>query len=59
MILYLPTASSMGDDRHWMYDGWKKSGAHIDEWWDKTKDFIERALSLVTTKKIMCPCVKC
>jgi hypothetical protein len=28
MIFYLPTASSMGDDRRWMYDGWKRSGAH-------------------------------
>jgi hypothetical protein len=42
-----------------MYDGWKRSGAHTDDWWDKTKDFIERAFSLVTIEKIMCPCVKC
>jgi hypothetical protein len=49
----------MGDDRRWMHDGWKRNGAHTDEWWDKTNDFIEHALSLVTTKKIRCPCVKC
>jgi hypothetical protein len=49
----------MGDDRRWMYDGWKKNGAHTDEWWEKTDDFIKRAFSLVTTPKIMCPCVKC
>jgi hypothetical protein len=59
MILYLTIASSMGDDRRWMYDGWKRSGAHIDEWWDKTKDFIKRAFSLVTTEKIKCSCIKC
>jgi hypothetical protein len=49
----------MGDDRRWMYYGWKRSGAHIDEWWEKTSDFIERAFSLVTTEKIRCPCLKC
>jgi hypothetical protein len=59
MILYLPTASSMGDDCWWMYDGWNKSGAHTDEWWDKTKDFIKHAFSLSSTNKIRCPCVKC
>jgi hypothetical protein len=59
MILYLHIASSMGDDRQWMYDGWKKSGAHTHLWWHNTKDFIERALSLASTKKIRCPFVKC
>jgi hypothetical protein len=49
----------MGDDRRWMYDGWKRNGAHTDEWWKKTSDFIERAFSLVTTKKIRYPCMKC
>jgi hypothetical protein len=42
-----------------MYGGWKKNGAHTDEWWEKTDDFIERAFSLATTPKIRCPCVKC
>jgi hypothetical protein len=49
----------MGDDRWWMYIGWKRNGAHTDEWWEKTDDFIECAFSLVTTEKIRCPCVKC
>jgi hypothetical protein len=49
----------MGEDHRWMYDGWKKNGAHTDEWWEKTNDFIERAFSLATTPKISCPCVKC
>jgi hypothetical protein len=45
----------MGDDHRWMYDCWKKNGAHIDEWWEKTDNFIKRAFSLVTTVKIRCP----
>jgi hypothetical protein len=49
----------MGDDHRWMYDGWKRNGAHTDEWWEKTCDFIKHAFSLVTTKKIKCPCMKC
>jgi hypothetical protein len=55
MILYLPIASSMGDNRRWMYDGWKKSGPHVYLWWDKIKYFIERAFSFTSTKKIRCP----
>jgi hypothetical protein len=42
-----------------MYDGWKRNGAHTDEWWEKTGDFIERVFSLATTEKIRCPYVKC
>jgi hypothetical protein len=49
----------MGDDRQWMYDGWKRNRVHTHEWWDKTNDFIERAFSLMTTEKIRCPCMKC
>jgi hypothetical protein len=49
----------MGEDRCWMYDGWKKNGAHTDEWWEKTNDYIEHAFSLATTPNIRCPCVKC
>jgi hypothetical protein len=45
----------MCDDRQWMYDVSKKNGAHIDEWWDKTSDFIERGIK----PKIRCPCMKC
>jgi hypothetical protein len=32
LILYLTTVASMGEDHRWMYDGWKKNGAHTDEW---------------------------
>jgi hypothetical protein len=49
----------MGDDRRWMYDGWKRNRAHTDEWWEKTGDFIERVFSLMITEKIRCPCMKC
>jgi hypothetical protein len=49
----------MSDDRRWMYNAWKRNGAHTNEWWDKTSDFINRAFSLVTTEKIRCPCVNC
>jgi hypothetical protein len=45
----------MDDNRRWMYDGWKKSGAHVYLWWDKIKDFILRAFSIKSTKKIRYP----
>jgi hypothetical protein len=41
-----------------MYDGWDRNGAHTNEWWKKTSDFIERAFSLATTEKMRCPCMK-
>jgi hypothetical protein len=59
MILYLPTDSSIGDNCWWMYDSWNKSGAHSEEWWDKTKDFIQHAFSLSSIDKIRYPCDKC
>jgi hypothetical protein len=49
----------MGDDRQRMYDAWKKSGVYINEWWDKTKDFIKCAFALASTEKIWCQGVKC
>jgi hypothetical protein len=49
----------MGEDHCWIYNGWKKNGAHTDEWWEKTDDFIECAFSLASTPKIRCPCMKC
>jgi hypothetical protein len=49
----------MCDNHRWMYDSWNKSGAHSYEWYDKTKDFIECALSLSTIDKIKCPCDRC
>jgi hypothetical protein len=49
----------MDDDHRWMYDDWKRNGAHADKWWEKTSDFIERAFSVSTIEKISSPCVKC
>jgi hypothetical protein len=41
-----------------MYNGWKRNGAHTNDWWKKTNDFNDREFSLATTEKIMCPCMK-
>jgi hypothetical protein len=53
----LPT--TMDDDRKWMYDGWRKNGAHLRELVDKTNKFIELAFSLSNTGITRCPCNKC
>jgi hypothetical protein len=37
----------------------EKWGTHTDVWWDKTKDFIKRVFSFMSTEKIRCSCVKC
>jgi hypothetical protein len=37
LTLFLTTVASMGEDRRWVYDGWKKNWAHIDEWWEKDR----------------------
>jgi hypothetical protein len=50
---------TMSDDRKWMYDGWRKNGAHSREWIDKTNKFIEHAFSLLNTGIARCPCNKC
>jgi hypothetical protein len=49
----------MGDDRKWMYDGWRKNGAYSRELVDKTNKFIEHAFSLSNTRIARCPCNKC
>jgi hypothetical protein len=38
-----------------MYGGWKKSGAHIREWMNKTQEFIDRAFSVPTNRGVKCP----
>jgi hypothetical protein len=50
--------ATIGDDRKWMYDGWRKNGAHSREWVDKTNKFIEHAFSLSNTGIVRCPCNK-
>ena len=52
-------ASNMGEDHSWMYNGWDKSGAHLDEWVTKTMTFLGRAFSLSKINKVWCPCSKC
>ena len=49
----------MGDDRGWMYAGWKKGGRHTNEWFDKTQQFVELAYGKATQGVIRCPCNKC
>jgi hypothetical protein len=49
----------MGDDQKWIYDGWRKNGAHSRERVDKTNKFIEQAFSLSNSGIAMCPCSKC
>jgi hypothetical protein len=50
--------TNMGDDRKWMYGGWKNNGAHSREWVDKANKFIEHAFSLSNTRIVRCPCNK-
>jgi hypothetical protein len=50
----------MADEgRGWMYGGWKKSGAHITEWMNKTQEFIDRASSGPPDEGVKCPCSRC
>jgi hypothetical protein len=53
-------ASRMTDEgREWMYDGWKKSGAHTREWMNKTQEFIDRAFFVPANQDVNCPCSRC
>jgi hypothetical protein len=51
--------ATMVDDQKWMYDGWRKNGAHLREWVDKTNKFIEHAFSLLNNGMARCPCNMC
>jgi hypothetical protein len=51
--------ATMGDDRKWMYDSWRKNGDHSREWVDKTNKFIEHAFSLSNTGIVRCSCSEC
>jgi hypothetical protein len=42
-----------------MYGGWKKSGAHMGEWMNKTPEFIDRAFSLPNNQGVKCTCSRC
>jgi hypothetical protein len=45
--------------RGWMYDGWKKSGAHTTEWMNKIQEFIDRVFSVPLDQGVKCPCSRC
>jgi Transposase-associated domain len=49
----------MGEDRSWMYNGWKKNGRFSPEWVAGTNAFLDRAFSLSSTGNAQCPCNKC
>lgn len=45
-----------------MYDGWKRSGQHTDEWFDKAEAFVEEAFRRFpnpSVAKVPCPCAVC
>lgn len=43
-----------------MYEGWKKSGNHSEEWAKKTDEFIDKAFELSKTGQyVWCPCNNC
>jgi hypothetical protein len=49
----------MAEDRGWMYGGWKKGEAHMQEWMNKTLEFINHAFSVANNCCVKCPCNKC
>jgi hypothetical protein len=49
----------MGDRRDWMYEGFKRGGYHISEWFAKTQMFLDHAVALSQIDNIRCPCNKC
>jgi hypothetical protein len=50
----------MADEgRGWMHGGWKKSGAHMRKWINKTKEFINRAFSLPNKWGVKGPHSRC
>jgi hypothetical protein len=50
--------ATMGEDRKWMYDGWKKNGSHSREWVDKTNKFVKHTFSPSNTEIVRCSCNK-
>jgi hypothetical protein len=43
----------------WMYEGFKKGGCHTNEWFAKTRMFLDHAAALSQIDNIRCPCNKC
>jgi hypothetical protein len=43
------------EGRGWMYSDWKKSGAHMMKWMNKTQEFIDCAFSILVNQGVKCP----
>lgn len=49
----------MGEDRQWMYEGWRKNAPSLERV-TKTEDFVNRAFALPNTGDyVRCPCSNC
>jgi hypothetical protein len=51
--------SRMVEDHGWMYGDWKKDGAPMKEWMNKTQEFIDRTFSLPNNYGVKCSCSRC
>ena len=47
------------DDCEWMYTGRWGYGQWIDDWMNKTNDFLETVFRKAGTDKVWCPCSEC
>jgi hypothetical protein len=59
MFFVFCLAFEMDGDRRMMYDGWRKDGAHSNEWMIVTKAFLEHAFKDATGCLVKCPCNRC
>ena len=55
MFFVFCLAFEMDGDRRVMYDGWRKDGAHSNEWMGVTKAFLEHAFKDATDRLVKCP----
>jgi hypothetical protein len=56
MFFVFCLAFEMDGDQRVMYDGWRKDGAHSNEWMVVTKAFLEHAFKDATGRLVKCPC---
>jgi hypothetical protein len=59
MFFVFCLAFEMDGDRRVMYDGWRKHGAHSNEWMGVTKAFLDHAFKDRTSRLVNCPCNRC
>jgi hypothetical protein len=56
MCYFILASNAVGEDRRWMYEGWRMNHPSM-EWIRKTEDFINRAFALSRTGiDVWCPC---